>query len=88
MKKASSKASAEFAARDYRPTEEVDTRIFEAVANYRKKTGRPPVEFPKTYIGFRLSADLVASIKATGRGYNTRVEKVLREALEQGRLEA
>lgn len=51
-----------------------------------KKMGRPPVSMPKVHIGFRLAADVVDGIRATGRGYNARVEKVLREALKQGRL--
>jgi hypothetical protein len=30
-------------------------------------------------VGFRLSAELVEQIRASGPGYNARVEKVLRE---------
>ena len=51
-----------------------------------KKMGRPPVAEPKMHIGFRLAADVVNGIRATGKGYNARVEKVLREALAKGRL--
>ena len=51
-----------------------------------KKRGRPPVEAPKVHIGFRLAADVVAGIRASGKGYNSRVEKLLREALAEGRL--
>jgi len=48
--------------------------------------GRPPVAAPKVHIGFRLAADVVQAIRATGRGYNARVEKVLRDALAKGEL--
>jgi len=51
-----------------------------------KKVGRPPVEAPKIHIGFRLAADVVHAIRATGRGYNARVEKALRDALAKGEL--
>jgi uncharacterized protein (DUF4415 family) len=51
-----------------------------------KRRGRPPVEAPKVHIGFRLAADVVEGLRATGRVYNARVEKVLREALAKGRL--
>ncbi|HLY47133.1 MAG TPA: BrnA antitoxin family protein [Stellaceae bacterium] len=51
-----------------------------------KKMGRPPVAAPKVHIGFRLAADVVSAIRATGRGYNARVEKVLRDALAKGEL--
>lgn len=57
-------------------------------AQYRswKKMGRPRIEAPKVHIGFRLAADVVKSIRAGGRGYNARVEKVLRDALAKGEL--
>ena len=41
---------------------------------------------PKVHIGFRLAADVVEGIKATGKGYNARVEKVLRDAIAEGLL--
>ncbi len=53
---------------------------------WQRRGGRPPVASPKVHIGFRLAADVVAGVRATGKGYNARVEKVLREALAQGRL--
>ena len=60
--------------------------VFPAQLASWKKRGRPPVETPKVHIGFRLAADVVAALRATWRGYNARVEKVLREALAKGRL--
>jgi uncharacterized protein (DUF4415 family) len=51
-----------------------------------KARGRPKLEAPKKHIGFRLAADVVNGIKASGRGYNARVEKVLRDALARGEL--
>jgi uncharacterized protein (DUF4415 family) len=63
-----------------RPIAEVDPGMVEAVAEWRNKGGRPKAEAPKEHISFRLAANLVASIKATGPGYNARVEKALRAA--------
>jgi uncharacterized protein (DUF4415 family) len=51
-----------------------------------RRRGRPPVAEPKVHVGFRLAADVVQGIKATGRGYNARVEKVLRAALAKSEL--
>jgi len=51
-----------------------------------KRRGRPRAEIPKVHIGFRLAADVVAGVRATGPGYNARVEKVLREAIAKGLL--
>ena len=59
----------------------------EQYASWKKnKGGRPPVESPKVHIGFRLAADVVQGVRATGPGYTARVEKVLREALAKGEL--
>jgi uncharacterized protein (DUF4415 family) len=44
------------------------------------------VDSSKVRIGFRLAPDVVRGIRATGRGYNARVERVLREALAEGKL--
>lgn len=51
-----------------------------------KKIGRPSVATPKVHIGFRLAADVVAGVRASGRGYNARVEKALRDALAKGKF--
>jgi len=51
-----------------------------------KARGRPRLETPRKHIGFRLPAEIVDTIRASGRGYNARVEKVLRDALAKGEL--
>ncbi len=63
-----------------RPLSEIDPGLIEAVAEYRRKRGRPKAETTKIHIGFRLAADVVESVKASGPGYNARVEQALREA--------
>ena len=60
--------------------------VFPAQYKKWKKMGRPRIETPKIHIGFRLAADVVQRIRASGRGYNARVEKVLRDALAKGEL--
>jgi uncharacterized protein (DUF4415 family) len=60
--------------------------VFPAHYQAWKKMGRPRVDTPKVHIGFRLAADVVKSIRASGRGYNARVEKALRDALAKGEL--
>jgi uncharacterized protein (DUF4415 family) len=66
--------------RGMRPVREVMPELIEAMAEFRRKLGRPKAEAPKVHIGFRLASDVVASIKASGRGYNARVEQALRDA--------
>jgi len=63
-----------------RPLSEADPGFIEAMGRFRKKMGRPKAETTKVHIGFRLAADIVESVKASGPGYNTRVEQALRKA--------
>ena len=63
-----------------RPAHEV---LPDLVATHvRRKRGRPKVEAPKEQISIRLDADIVARLRATGEGWQTRVNAVLREWLE------
>jgi uncharacterized protein (DUF4415 family) len=66
--------------RGMRPVREAMSELIEAMGDFRRKLGRPKAEAPKVHIGFRLASDVVASIKASGRGYNARVEQALRAA--------
>jgi uncharacterized protein (DUF4415 family) len=63
-----------------RPLSEIDPGLIEAVAEYRRKRGRPKSPAPKIYIGLRMAPDVVESVKASGPGYNARVEQALRKA--------
>ena len=64
----------------FKPIADVDLSMVEAMAEFRRKLGRPKAEAPKIHIGFRLASDVVASIRASGPGYNARAEQALREA--------
>lgn len=70
--------------RAMRPIAAVDPGVTGAMESMRNKGGRPRVENPRAHIAFRWDRDLVAAIRATGKGYNARVERVLREALAKG----
>jgi len=50
-----------------------------------KRAGRPKLENPKKQISFRFDSDIVSYLKHN-IGYNVRVEHLLREAMEQGRI--
>jgi uncharacterized protein (DUF4415 family) len=72
--------------RGMRPVREAMPELIEAMEEFRRKLGRPKAQSPKVHIGFRLASDVVASIKASGRGYNARVEQALREAGFGGKI--
>ena len=80
--------SPELTAEDFarmRPAAKVVPKI--VTAHRKGRLGRPPIgEAPKVHIGFRWAADVVEGIRATGPGYNARVERLLRKALAKGEL--
>lgn len=51
-----------------------------------KTRGRPRSAAPKRIMSFKFSPDLISAIKASGKGYTTRVEALLRQALAEGRI--
>jgi uncharacterized protein (DUF4415 family) len=57
-----------------RPVREAMPELIEAMAEFRRTVGRPKGAAPKVHASFRLSPDVIASIKASGPGYNARVE--------------
>lgn len=50
----------------------------------KRLRGRPRSKAPKKLQSFKLSPDVIAAIRGSGKGYNVRVEKVLRDAIERG----
>lgn len=50
-----------------------------------RKRGRPVSETPKKAVNIRLSPDILTSFKATGRGWQTRIDNALREWLKEHR---
>lgn len=73
----------EWTAEDFaraRPASEVF--LPEIVAQLVRKPGRPalPPGARKKSVGIRLAPDLLAAMKATGRGWQGRAEDVLRKA--------
>ena len=53
-----------------------------------RRPGRPKVEQPKVPVTMRVDADVLDAIKASGTGWQTRVNEVLREAVRRGKLAA
>jgi len=62
-------------------TYELTTEEFTQLQPY--KAGRPKAEITKERISIRLSPDVLASFKATGKGWQTRIDAVLKEWLKE-----
>jgi uncharacterized protein (DUF4415 family) len=78
----------EWTAEDFalaRPASEVLPKLVGAAAAaemLRPKRGRPVSANPKAHVNLRLDPDVVAAFRATGRGWQTRLNSALKEWLK------
>ena len=49
-----------------------------------RKRGRPKPAIPKTPVNLRIDADILSAFKNTGRGWQTKINSLLREAVSHG----
>lgn len=65
----------------FRPAREVlPPEFFEGMEEARRARGRPAVEAPKQVVSIRLDPDVIAKFKATGKGWQSRINDVLKKA--------
>ena len=55
-------------------------------AQLRPLRGRPPLARPKAALTLRVDADVLAALKASGPGWQTRINALLRAAVERGQV--
>lgn len=60
-----------------KPFSEVFPDLYESIKRAR---GRPPVEKPLQQISIRLDPDVIAKFKATGKGWQSRINEILKQA--------
>jgi uncharacterized protein (DUF4415 family) len=56
------------------------------MAQMRPLRGRPRVERPKESVTMRLDAEVLDALKASGPGWQTRVNGLLKQAVRRGRI--
>jgi len=66
-------------------TVEITTQLAAKLRPLRRR-GRPPLEQPKAPITTRIDADVLHAIKDSGKGWQTRLNDVLREAVQKGKF--
>lgn len=54
-----------------------------AISATLNRAGRPPLEQPKQAVSVRLDADVLAWLKASGKGYQSRLNSILRAAMNE-----
>lgn len=72
--------SPEWTAEDFaqaRPFAEVFPELAESI---RRSRGRPKIEAPKQQISLRLDSEVIEKFKATGKGWQSRINDVLKAA--------
>lgn len=58
----------------------------EQIAGMRPLRGRPPLARPKAALTMRVDADVLDACKASGPGWQTRINALLRDAVRRGRI--
>jgi uncharacterized protein (DUF4415 family) len=48
--------------------------------------GRPRIASPKAHVTMRLDADVLEALRASGQGWQTRVNALLRDAVAHGKM--
>jgi uncharacterized protein (DUF4415 family) len=49
-------------------------------ASIKRSRGRPALDKPKSHVSLRLDADVLAKFKATGKGWQSKINDVLKAA--------
>ncbi len=57
--------------------------IYAALVAMKRPRGRPKADETKVFIAIRLDADLLETFKATGKGWQTRVNAALRQYITE-----
>jgi len=67
-------------------TDEEWERVKPFVRVGARPVGRPKLSAPRPKVTLRLEPDVLSYLRATGRGWQTRINTVLREAVAAGRV--
>jgi len=68
---------------DFAAAKSLKAEMPEVVAAMKRGRGRPKVESPKERVSLRLDPKIVAAYKATGEGWQSRINDILARALPQ-----
>lgn len=70
----------------YDPNDEAAVAAYWAQATIKRGRGRPALPVKRPTLNMRVDADVLAALKASGPGWQTRINALLRDAVRRGRL--
>jgi uncharacterized protein (DUF4415 family) len=88
MKKTAKKLAEELEALAAMPDEEIDTSDIPEISDWSKAVVGRFYRPVKETVTIRLDADVLVWLKQEGKGYQTRVNKILRAVMERQRKKA
>ena len=68
----------------YDPNDEATVEAFWASATITRGRGRPPAAIKRPTLNMRVDAEILEAFKATGPGWQTRINSLLRDAVKSG----
>jgi uncharacterized protein (DUF4415 family) len=72
----------------YDPNDAAAVAAYWAGANIKRGRGRPTVATKRPTLNMRVDAEVLEAFKATGPGWQTRINAVLRDAVAHGVMKA
>lgn len=70
----------------YDPNDAAAVADYWQSATIKRTRGRPPVDVKRPTLNMRIDAEVLDAFKATGSGWQTRINAVLRDAVAHGVL--
>mgnify|MGYP000034041023 FL=1 len=68
----------------YDPNDAAAVATYWQHANIKRGRGRPAIDVKRPTLNMRIDADVLEAFKATGQGWQTRINAALREAVAHG----
>jgi len=68
----------------YDPNDTAAVSAYWKAATITRGRGRPPMSVKRPTLNMRVDAEVLAAFKATGAGWQTRINAVLRDAVAHG----
>ena len=70
----------------YDPNDDHEVDAFWNKANITRGRGRPALAIKRPTLNMRVDPDVLEALKATGPGWQTRINNLLKEAVKKGML--